>query len=283
APEFHMSDRRRMALVELDRDQHLASLRFMFDMTSSRFLSEVLATRGELLALFRQRFEGSGGNVGPLDVEYLQLLESDERGDRRVALVCFDADALDAAYAELDARFAAGEGARYPARELWSRLARAVAARDWEGLASLFSPDFLIDDHRLIGWGTLRSGDEYVARVRALVDLRPDVGVRMHHLLALDHRVALTVHVSAGHESSGAFEIPCVVVTQVAPDGRFWRCDSYDLDQLDAARALYDRLRAKPPVPAIENVATRSVQHSNEVWDARDWERVAAIFASPAY
>jgi class 3 adenylate cyclase/ketosteroid isomerase-like protein len=247
-PEFHLSDRRTMMHMELDREQHLASLRTIFEMTSGRFSTELLASRGDRLALFRQRFEGSDRATGPLEVEFLAVGETNDRGER-TAIVMIDPDDLDAAYDELDARFAAGEAARHPTMEVGPRFTRAVAARDWEKLASLYAPDFILDDHRLLGWGTLRSGDEVVARVRALVDLRPDVVVRMNHVLALDDRGALAVVVWEGSQAEGAFEIPAIVVSQVAPmpDGRFERYHVYDLDQLEEARAMYRELRTESP------------------------------------
>jgi class 3 adenylate cyclase len=247
ARDFRLIDRRTMMHLELDFEEHLASLRFLFEMASSRFSSEVLATRGERLALFRQRFEGSDGSVGPSEAEWVWVLGMNDRGER-IAAVMFDPNDLDAAYDELDARFAAGEAARCPVMEAGPRTTQAVAARDWGKLASLFAPDFVIDDHRLLGWGTLRSGEEYVARVRALVELRPDVFLRINHVLALDDRGALLVSVWQGSESEGAFEIPVAVVSQFAPlpDGRITRWDLYDLDELDVARKLYGELRAAP-------------------------------------
>ena len=76
----------------------------------------------------------------------------DDHGDR-VAIVVFDPDDLDAAYAELDERYAAGEAAPY-ARRLGERLSASgepLAARDWEQLAAMFAPDFVLEDHRPLG------------------------------------------------------------------------------------------------------------------------------------
>jgi hypothetical protein len=58
------------------------------------------------------RWEGSHGDVGPSEIEYLVVQEVDDHGDA-VACVGFDPDALDAAYAELDRRHAAGEAAAH--------------------------------------------------------------------------------------------------------------------------------------------------------------------------
>src|SRR5207247_5755954 len=67
--------------------------------------------------LFRSwRFEGSGWNVGPSEVDYLHVHEVDQHGDS-IAGVLFDPDDLDGAYAELDRRYAAGEAAPYARSE----------------------------------------------------------------------------------------------------------------------------------------------------------------------
>ena len=92
--------------------------RLLFDLPESRFAIELLATRGERLSLHRHEFEGTvpdGG--GPLALDpHLALHEVDADG-RIVAIVLFDLEDLDAAYAELDARFDAGEAAAAPAHD----------------------------------------------------------------------------------------------------------------------------------------------------------------------
>src|SRR5262249_59867196 len=76
----------------------------------SRFTARRISTRGDRLALLRGRWEAADGGVGPSELEYLQVIEVDDHGDA-VALVASDLDDLDAASAELDRRYAAGEGA----------------------------------------------------------------------------------------------------------------------------------------------------------------------------
>src|SRR5262249_42810753 len=154
---------------------------------------EVLATRGNRLMLGRYVWQGSDGHVGPSEIEYLSIIEVDDRGDH-VAVVMFDPDDLDAAYAELDERYAAGEAAPYAAAwQTYLRLWRALAAQDWEQLVATFAPDFVIEDHRPVGLFTSFSRDEWVASARALFDLRPDTTVRLAHVLAIDDCRALTV------------------------------------------------------------------------------------------
>ncbi|MCI0346656.1 MAG: hypothetical protein L0221_14630, partial [Chloroflexi bacterium] len=278
APGFRCVERRKMVRLELDREANLESLRLIFGMQASRLSARVIATRGDRLALHRWYFEGSGRSVGPMEVEFLQVTEVDNDGDA-VAMVMFDPDDVDAAYAELDARYLAGEGAPYARTwEVSLGILQAIAARDWERLAAGFAPGFVTEDHRPLGLLGSLSGDAYVASVRALLELRPDARLRTRHALALDDRRSLTVQAWEGDESEGAFESAAAMVMSYGVDGiRQWH--AYSPDQLDAARACYENLGPKAPLPRIENAATRSWDRFMDAWKARDWERVAAGFA----
>ncbi|HEX5065527.1 MAG TPA: hypothetical protein VFY49_05395, partial [Myxococcota bacterium] len=105
SPHFRSSDRRHLMRLELDRDQLLEPIRPIFEMGLRRTY-RVLATRGERLALVGVRLEGSDAASGPSEVEFIQVLEVDDRG-LRIGAVGFDAEDVEAAYAELDRSFAA--------------------------------------------------------------------------------------------------------------------------------------------------------------------------------
>src|SRR5262249_36980927 len=64
AADFRVVDRRKLVRIELDRGEQQETLRFYFELRSSRFTEQLLATRGDRLALVRWRFEGSSGDVG---------------------------------------------------------------------------------------------------------------------------------------------------------------------------------------------------------------------------
>jgi len=277
AADFRLIDRRSYARIELNRNQHLESLRFRFEMPSSRIVSELLATRGSRLALTHGRFELAGDDIGPSESEWLVVEESNGHGLRAV-MVAFDADDLDAAYAELDERYAAGEAAPY---DYWGLgFSRAVVVRDWKALAAVFAPDFFIEDHRPVGLLTLRSGDEYVASVRALLDLRPDAALRTHHVLALDDRRALRISGWVGGEPEGAFENSTVVVQLYDRDGvRQWHL--YNLDQLDEAWAQFEALRPDP-LRIPPNAATQAIDRLFAAFAAQDWDAFGALCA-PAF
>ena len=74
--------------------RRLAALRFRFDMRSSRITSEVLATRGQRLVLWRERWELADRDVGPSESAALVVAECDKRGDC-VALVALESNLRD--------------------------------------------------------------------------------------------------------------------------------------------------------------------------------------------
>ena len=253
APGFRNVDRRQIMSTDLGRDEFLASFAFVFArLSSATVVSEVLATRGDRLALFRMCVRGTESGSGPIEVPFLQIFEVDALG-RIAAGFGFDPHDLDAAYAELDRRYAAGEAAPYPrVWETLQRFERAAAPRDWEEWAAMFAPDYRVEDHRRLGWGTLHSRDEYTAYVRAIVDLAPDITTRLDHVLALDDGRVFIIMRSVGSREGGPFEIPYVIVSALGTDGRIQRSDIYDLDQLGQARARFAVLCADPaPEPTV--------------------------------
>src|SRR5262249_10584296 len=160
----------------------LKSLRLAFEMRSSRFTEESVATRGDRLVLGRWLLEAFDGDGGPSEIEFLQVTEVDDHG-AAITVVAFDPDDLDAAHAHLHALDLAGEAAPYARTwEFALGFGRAIAARDWEQLAAAFVPDFVVEDHRPVGPLKSFSADQYVASVRALFDLRPDTTYRLDHV-----------------------------------------------------------------------------------------------------
>src|SRR5262249_3066782 len=134
----------------------VAQFRMLFDQPESRWHETLVATRGERLSLTLTNFEADvAGGGGPLALdEHLSLTEVDRDG-RWVGCVTFDLDDLDAAHAELDARYEAGEASEHA--RAWAadrRVLGTIAVRDWDSLATSFAPDFAIRDHRVLGWGS---------------------------------------------------------------------------------------------------------------------------------
>ncbi len=197
APDFVLDDRRSVTGLRLSGDDFVTNLRVLAEAESSEWRSEPLATRGERLALFDVRFGGVSSNGAEFLEEHLAVFECDTRG-RWLSVVVFDHEQPDAAYAELDARYAAGEGAGDRRAELVRAFGQAFAARDWDGLAALLAPDLVVHDHRPLGWETLHGPAAYVAALRSLVELAPDAQLRIDHV-ELSERGFLCVALVGGH------------------------------------------------------------------------------------
>ena len=265
APAFFHVDRRTLVQLELDRDQYLDSIRPFFEMATSAPTMDVLATRGNALVMVRAMVrvgrQDTGDWSGPSELEFIGVIEVDDGGNN-IAMVQFDADDLDAAYAELDARYAAGEAAAYgsvaTARQAF---VQAVAARDWDALAAQFAPDLVVTDHRPFGWETLRGPAVFVETFKSLFDLAPDARLRTDHV-TMSARGELVIATWWGTREGGAFEAPRVVVLEHDASGRICREDFYNLDQLDEARARFEALGA--------SAARRSAAHPAERRDASE-------------
>jgi DnaJ-domain-containing protein 1 len=274
---FRLIDRRAMVQLELDRDQFLEWTRTSFEMSSSRLEQEVLATRGDRLALFRQRVEVADRHLGPSEIESLMVMEVDEHGER-VAAVRFDSEDLDAAYTELDERYHAGEAAPHARVAAGMReFRRAFAERDWDALAARCAPDLLVHDHRLLGWETLRGPAAYIEALRALVELAPDTKLRLDHVTICESGYLVTT-VWEGTREGGAYEAPSLMVAELDAQGRIRRFDQYDLERLDPARARYAELRPDP-LRIPPNAATRAGERWLECVAAEDWECLRTLCA----
>ena len=90
---------------------------------STNVTSTVIATRGERLALSRIRLSGRDQRPEAFHTEVLDVVEIDA-DDRIAAHIVFDLDDIDAAFAELDARYLAGEAAAHA--HTWSVIARTL-------------------------------------------------------------------------------------------------------------------------------------------------------------
>ncbi len=126
-------------------------MRAIADLGVTNITSTVIATRGERLVLSRVRFSGRDQRPEAFHTEVLGIVEIDA-DERIVARVAFDPDDIDAAFAELDARYLAGEAAAHA--HTWSVIARAYAALNRHELPAT-TPDWVNIDHR------------HVARIRA--------------------------------------------------------------------------------------------------------------------
>jgi ketosteroid isomerase-like protein len=253
ADDFRNYDRRALFRVESGRDEWLAAFRPIVEMTSGAPKLEVLATRGDRLALVRMLWRGAGGDVGPSEIDWLLLIELGIDGRHR-AVVTFDAGDTDSPYAELDERFM-DEGSADLRVVAWVRdFAAAFEQRDWDAVAAGYAPDFVGHDHRLVSWGMLRGPTQFLETLRAMVDLAPDARMRSHHMRT-SRRGFLTDSIWMGTRDGGAFESPYIAVGELADDGRAQRVDFYDPHHIDQAFARFREI-AESIDPGLAVVTT---------------------------
>ena len=146
ADDVSIDDRRRVvnAGIRHGRDAEIADMRAVADVGVTNMTSTVIATRGERLVLARIRFSGRDQQPEEFHIEVARHRRDRRRRSDRGDVV-FDLDDIDAAFAELDARYLAGEAAAHA--HTWSVIARAYAALNRRELPAT-TPDWVNIDHR---------------------------------------------------------------------------------------------------------------------------------------
>ena len=245
---------------------------------------DLVATRGERLALMHSVMEMEDDTVGPSVIESLMLIETDERG-AIAAYDRWDLEDEDAAWAEIEARWDSGGGAQHLGLSAMREFGAALERRDWEAAAASYAPDFVGHDHRLVGWGTVHGPSALVRTLQEMVALAPDARMRLNHRRACA-RGTINDITWVGTRDGGAFESPFVSVTESGADGRTVRADFYDPHHLDSrARALRgdprertpgsargDREAQRAPAPRW----TAGKRRSSVAFDTGDWEPMRA-------
>ncbi len=118
-----LDDRRRGLRVVMEGTERQRAFRELVTVPDSwRLETEPVAIRGSRLALTYEISRDTDEADRPITVELLTVIEVGERGLVRDT-VSFDPDDIDAAFAELDARYLAGEAAAYA--HTWSAIVAA--------------------------------------------------------------------------------------------------------------------------------------------------------------
>ena len=130
--------------IRRGRNALMQDLQVAADLGVADATSKAIAIRGERLAVTRVRYSRRDEGPEPFHAEFLQLVEID--ADPRIAvLAALDLDDFDAAIAELDARYLAGEAAAHA--DTWSVIAEATAGFNRQELPAT-TPDPVYIDHR---------------------------------------------------------------------------------------------------------------------------------------
>jgi hypothetical protein len=268
---FH-DDRRRVVSsgIQRGREAQLANLRASVDVGVKNTESFVIAIRGERLALTRSRVSGGDHRPEAFGLELLNIVEL--AADNRItAGVQFDVDDIDAAFAEFDARYAAGEAAAHS--HTWTLVARVFASINRRELPEL-TPDWVNIDHRR---GIAFEPGDMTEFIRAIWDDTPDVNVYIEAVHGLSDLGAVVTQAATGTSQQGfAAEWRAINISTVDGD-LINRCELFDDADLDAALARFDELSQQ--APRLENAASQVFQRFQAYFAARNWTAMAEILA----
>ena len=228
------------------------------------------ATRGERLALTRVRVSGQTPRRFKRRAQHRR--DRRRRADR--SDVVFDLDDFDAAIAELDARYLAGEAAAYS--HTWSVMTDAFAAINRHELPKL-TPDWVNIDHRR---GAAFATGDMTAYIHALWDDAPDINVYIEVVHRLSNLGVVITQAAHGTSQQG-FEAEWRENSVFTFDGDLLsRCEIFDDADLDAALAKFEELSRS--APQLENAAARAYERLRAHFAASDWEAMTAMLASDA-
>lgn len=264
AEDFASYDRRQVvnAGVRRGRAIHIENMRSVGEVGFKNAGSPAIATRGERLALCRSRFAAGEGPRSEIVAEALMIIETDA-ANRLVSNTVFDLDALNEAFAELDAKYAAGEA--MPHAQTWSVVTRAYAALNRQ---EQFERDWIYTDHRR---GTPFASTSAHPDVW---DVTPDLNAHIEVVHRLTDGAVLVTSVVGGSSQDGfEAEWRFVQLLTVARD-RIERCELFDETDIDTAIARLAELGRS--APRLDNAAVRLRSRVAKAYNRRETELFAA-------
>lgn len=255
--------------IRRGRDVEIANGQAFVELGGEKITSTVAATRGERLALCRSSIVGRGEQSSAFRIEFLSVVEIDT--DERLAThVAFDPDDFDAAIAELDARYLAGEAAVYS--HSWSVAMQTYAASNMQQLR--VTPDCVSIDHR---HARAFAPGELSAYMHETWKLAPNVWGYVDAVHRLSDVGTVVSHVVSGWSREG-FEAEWREVILVTIEGDLVnRCELFDEADLDAAIARFEQLSPRPF--RLQNRAAFVFEHVWSHFATRDWDAMAKTVA----
>jgi hypothetical protein len=234
----------------------------------------IVATRGERLFLGRFRWSPSDQPPDMFYTEALCLHEIDTDA-RILAFITFDLDDIDTAFAELDARYLAGEAKPYG--HTWSVITRAYAAANRNELPA-HTPDWVTLDHRqgrAFGPGEL---EEYM---HATWDVIPDTNIYIESVHRLSNLGAVVTNAVHGTSRDGFDADWREIAVSTIEGDRYSRTELFDEADLEAALARFEELQQQPRQP--HNTASQAAHRFYAYLVARNWAGMVDILADECF
>ncbi len=206
---------------------------------------ELIGTAGDRIALERTLWQGELDG-GPVEMEHLRLTEVDAEGRIR-ASIRFDLEDRSAAFFEAQTRFAAGEAAGVGGQAPMLALASAFAQHEWDAARGCLADDFVLRDHRTLGFGALRR-EEWIGSLRAFTELAPDWSGEAIRTLAWNRHGRVAMQRTSGTMPDGGGPFENVMVQIAVTDGaRIRHIELFDVAEVERALARFEELCAGLP------------------------------------
>jgi class 3 adenylate cyclase len=263
-------------------DDAVAVMRIARESDASRLTFVPIAVRGDRFSLSRGWIAHDPDALEPFSIELLALQEID--ADRRIAAaVTFDIDDLDAAIAELDARYlAAADTAHADVARLVFDLAHAYNSRDWDLYRSMFDDNAVAVDHRPAGWGRVVGSEGVVANINAMIELVPDMHCTCAALIGTAPDTTLTLLRFTGTSPEGtAVEFSMYNLIKHR-GGRVALMEMYPESDASSARERFEALTAATPTELEPNRAFEVIIEMTGTAARADVEGFGTWFA-PGY
>lgn len=267
--DISFDDRRRVINADLQtgRNAFIEGFRIAADLGATQF-PHAIATRGERVVLVRARFSLGGGAPEEFGLDLLHVIEVD--ADNRIAAtVTFDPDDVDAAVAELDTRYLAGESVGHA--QTWMAIARNVAAFNRRE-PLMTTSDWVTIDHRR---ATAFEPGDITPYIHATWDVAPDINLRIEAVHRLNNSGALFTQVLKGTSKEGFDAEWRDVIILTADGAQLSSLEVFDETDLAAALTRFDELSR--PAQRLENAASRVYERIFAYFASRDWTAMKAV------
>ncbi|OBJ51536.1 BTAD domain-containing putative transcriptional regulator [Mycobacterium asiaticum] len=235
---IRMEDRQRVVNsgIRQGRNTVIADMQATADLGTRVVTTAVLATRGQRLILGRAHYSGRNQGADAFFTEVLGVLEIDA-AERIVAVVTFSLDDMDAAFAELDARYLAGEAAAHA--HTWSLIARECTDFNRREQPAA---DWTMVDHRKLA---IIEAADLPAAVRGIWDVTPDLVIGIEAVHRISDIGAVVTYRAQGTSAEGVDAEWHIINLLGVKAGRIDRCEIFDEAGLDTALARFDELTAR--------------------------------------
>lgn len=270
ADDYVGTDHRRVVSAEtqLSRDDVLRDLRAAADVGFTISMVSAVAIRGERLVLARVR--AAGQDPEAIQNDALNVVEIDA-DDRIANVVTFDLDDIDAALAELDTRYLAGEAAAHA--RMWAAVLEAYSTINRREIPTT-TPDFVSEDHRR---GAAFATGGMIEYLVAGWELDQEIHFHIEAVHRLSDQGVVITHMGRGTSREGFDAEWREVMLFKARGTAFTRCEVFDEADLQTAITKFDQLSR--PASRLENAATMAFDHFWSHFAARDWDALGDSIA----